>query len=65
MTKTEMKNAENNEIIYSYIKAYSLFCVNMNLGGGTKSLDKELKNLDVEMLKRGLLTEKQIKKLNS
>lgn len=65
MTKTEMKNAENNEIIYRYIKAYSLFVCNMNLGGSTKSLDKELKNLDVEMLKRGLLTEDQVKKLNS
>jgi hypothetical protein len=37
----------------------------MNLGGSTKSLDKELKDLDVEMLKRGLLTEDQVKSLNS
>lgn len=64
MTKTEMKKAADNEIVYRYIKAYSSFSVNLNLGGKTKSLEKELANLDAEMLSRGILTEKQIEDLN-
>ena len=65
MTKTEMKKATNNEIIYRYIKAYSSRTLNINLGGKTKSLETELTNLNDEMLKRGLLTEDQIRNLNS
>ena len=56
MTKTEIKKATDNEIIYRYIKAYSSFSVNLNLGGKIKSLEKELVNLDEEMLSRGILT---------
>ena len=40
MTKTEMKKAVDNEIIFRYIKAYSSFTLNLNLGGKTKSLEK-------------------------
>ena len=66
MTKTEIKKAADNEIIYRYIKAYSSSSVNLNLGGKiTKSLEKELADLDAEMLRRGLLTEEQIRRLNS
>lgn len=65
MTKTEMKKAENNEIIFRYIKAYSSLTLNINLGGKTKSLEKELADLDEEMINRGLLTEEQIRRLNS
>ena len=65
MTKTEMKKAADNEIIYRYIKAYSSLTLNINLGGKTKSLETELTNLNDEMLKRGLLTEEQIRRLNS
>lgn len=57
MTKTEMKKATDNEIIYRYIKAYSSLTLNINLGGKTKSLEKELADLDAEMLSRELLTE--------
>lgn len=64
MTKTEIKKAADNEIIYRYIKAYSSFSVNLNLGGKTKSLEKELANLDEEMLSRGILTKEQIENLN-
>ena len=65
MTKTEIKKAENSEIIFRYIKAYSSLTLNINLGGKTKSLETELTNLNDEMLKRGLLTEYQIRNLNS
>lgn len=65
MTKTEMKKAENSEIIFRYIKAYSSLTLNINLGGKTKSLETELTNLNDEMLKRGLLTKDQIRNLNS
>lgn len=65
MTKTEMKKAADNEIIFRYIKAYSSFTLNLNLGGKTKSLEKELADLDAEMLNRGILTEKQIKELEA
>ena len=64
MTKTEINKAADNEIIYRYIKAYSSFSVNLNLGGKTKSLEKELVNLDEEMLSRGILTKEQIENLN-
>ena len=64
MTKTEMKKAVDNEIIFRYIKAYSSFTLNLNLGGKTKSLEKELADLDAEMLSRGILTEEQVENLN-
>lgn len=65
MTKTEMKKAENNELIYRYISLHSLIGIKYNEGKSIKSLLKEQADLDTEMLKRGLLTEEQIKKLNS
>ena len=65
MTIKEMSSAKDNEIIYEYIRAYSRFAVNLNLGGGIERLSNHLKNLDSEMLKRGILTEEQISHLNS
>lgn len=65
MTKKQLKAMKDNEIIYDYIKSYARFVLNLNLGGGTKSLSKHLDELDAEMLERGILTAEQIKILNS
>ena len=65
MTKYEMKDARDSEIIVDYIKSYSLFCTNDCLNRGTKAVSKHLQDLDAEMLKRGLLTQEQIDFLNA
>jgi hypothetical protein len=64
MTKKELRTAQDNEIIMDYINSYCNYALNMNFGRGTKAIGVHLKDLDGEMLKRGLLTEEQIHKLN-
>lgn len=65
MTKVEMKTADDSQIIVDYIKSYSLFCTNDCLSRGTKAVCKHLKDLDAEMLKRGILSQDQINYLNA
>lgn len=65
MTKIEMKTADDSQIIVDYIKSYSLFCTNDCLCRGTKAVSKHLKDLDAEMLKRGILSQDQINYLNA
>ena len=63
MTKKEIAKAKDNEIILDMIRTYSTLCVNENLHLGTKQLSKHCKDLETEMLKRGILTESDIKRL--
>lgn len=64
MTKKELKTANDSEVIVDYIQTYALFILNCNLGRGVKQLDKHLCDLDVEMLKRGILSKEQVELLN-
>lgn len=64
MTKKEIKTASNSEIIVAYINAYTLLNLNYNLNRGTKQLETECKNLEAELIERGILTEEQIQRLN-
>lgn len=64
MTKNEIKTAHDSDLIMDYISTYSRAMLNENCGLPTKALDKHLKDLDCEMLKRGLLTQDQIDCLN-
>lgn len=65
MTKQEMKTATDGEIIVDYVKTYSIYRLNLNLGGGTKQAAKHLETLDAEILKRGILSQDQIDYLNA
>ena len=65
MTAKELKSAQDSEVIVDYIRTYAGFVFNLNTGGGIKQYGKHLKDLDAEMLRRGILTEEQVKLLNS
>lgn len=64
MRKAEIKTAADNEIIMDAITSYAIACVNENVGLATKAINKHLCDLEAEMLRRGLLTEEQVEKLN-
>ena len=64
MDKKTIKVVPDNKLIVEYIDTYASFCVNMNLGRRTDRLLKHWKDLDAEMLKRGILTEEDINQLH-
>lgn len=64
VTKKELKAATDSEIIVDYIQTYSSLSVNYCLQRGVKQLEKHLIDLDIEMVKRGILSQEQIDKLN-
>ena len=63
MRKTEIKTAKDNELIAEYVHSYAMLIVKYNLNRGTKQLEKHCHDLETELLKRGLLTEDDIEKL--
>lgn len=63
MRKTEIKTAKDNELIAEYVRSYGMLLVNYSSNRGTKQFEKHCHDLEVELLKRGLLTEDDIKKL--
>lgn len=65
MRKTEMRAAQDSEIIYDYVQSYAQACLNYNLNRGTKALEKHLEDLSAEVLRRGLLTPEQVKRLSA
>ena len=65
MTKAEIKKVPDNVLIVDYINTYAEFCVNMNIGRGTKKLYSHWCDLDKEIIKRGILTEEQVAFLHS
>ena len=65
MTKTEIKNVSNNDLLVEYIKSYSTYDVNFVLRRGTKQVTKHLKDLETELISRNILTEKDIATLNA
>lgn len=61
MTKAEIKKAKDNELIVDYVRTYSSFCLNVNLGMGIKQYSKHCTDLEEELVKRGILTEENVR----
>ena len=61
--KVNIKTAQDSELIIDYIKTYSSLCLNQNIGGGTKMYARHIDDLNVEMLRRGIFTEEQLKSI--
>lgn len=64
MDRKTQKTATDSEIIVDYIWTFAEHMTNLNLGRGTERLMKHLKDLDDQMLKRGILSQEQIDRLN-
>ena len=62
MTKTEIKNAKNNELIIKLVDTYAVI-VGKN-GQRCLTENKELNNIAYELLDRGLLEKSDIEYLN-
>lgn len=65
MTKQAMKKAKDNELMFDYIQSYSILMLNLNSDRGTRQIEKHCNDLEEEIVKRGLLTEEQVKRLQS
>ena len=63
MKKSEIKTLSNNQLIVEYVSTYSWHDTNYFLGRGTKQLEKHLKDLEEELVKRDILTESDIEEL--
>lgn len=64
MRRAEMKKAKSNELILDYIESYALLSLNYNGNRGTQKIEKHCRDLEAELLRRDILTEDDIKKLN-
>lgn len=65
MRKSELKTAPDSEIILDLVQSYATACLNYNLDRGTKAPEKHLQDLNAEVLRRGILTPEQVKRLNA
>ena len=63
--KTTIKIAKDNDLIMEYVSSYATLLLNYNLGRGMTQIEKHCKDLEAELLKRGILTEENIKTLNA
>ena len=64
MTKQEVKKSNDRELIVEYVKSYRDYDVNFFLRRGTKQLAKHVKDLEDEIVARGILTATDIEELN-
>ncbi|MEE1256002.1 MAG: hypothetical protein UHN47_05770 [Lachnospiraceae bacterium] len=64
MQKKEIVNAKDNELITEYVSTYASYLINFNLNRGTKQHAKHCHDLEAELLRRGILTEEDIERLN-
>lgn len=64
MKKSEIKFLKDNELIAEYVRTYAHYDTNWVCRRGTEQLAKQLKNLEAELLKRGILTQEDIDRLN-
>ena len=65
MTKKEIKKVPNNELIVDYVRSYSLYEVNYLLDRGRKQVLQHCHDLEAELVARNILTEDDVKHLNS
>lgn len=64
MRKNEIKKAKDNELIVDLVLSFGIWCRNVNLGLGEKRLGSHCKDLEEELLKRGVLTEEDVRLLH-
>lgn len=64
MKKSEIKKVTNNELIVEYVRTYSLRDVNWLSGRGIKRLSGKCKELERELIARGILTTEDVIYLN-
>lgn len=64
MWKSEITKAPTNKLIVDYIRSSAEFAVNLNLKRGTERLSKHCADLEEELVKRGILTDEDVKVLN-
>lgn len=64
MKKSEIKKVTNNELITEYVRTYSLRDVNWISGRGTERLSRQCKDLERELIARGILTTEDVNYLN-
>lgn len=65
MRKNEISKAKDNELIVDYVRSFAMLIRNDALRCGTKQLEKHCKDLEAELIKRGILTAEDINYLNS
>ena len=64
MNKREMKTVSDGDLIVYYVMTACEEHLNFNLGRGIVAIQRHRKNIEEELLKRGILTEKQIRRAN-
>ena len=64
MKKTEIPKARDNDLIEDYVSSYATLLLNYNASRGIIQVEKHCKDLETELLKRGILTEENIKALS-
>ena len=64
MNKREMKNASDGDLIVEYVKTAAEEASNYVLDRGMVRVQQHRKVLEEEILKRGILTERQIRRAN-
>ena len=64
MRKNEIPKAKDNDLIAEYVSSYATLLLNFNLSRGIIQAEKHCKDLEAELLKRGILTEENIRSLN-
>ena len=64
MKKSEIKNLKDNELIAEYVRTFANFETNWVLRRGTKQFWKHMKDLEEELLKRNILTQEDVDRLN-
>lgn len=65
MTKQEIKRATDNALIVEYIRSYHWSAQAERDGSPRKRIDAHCKDLEQEIVKRNILTDEDIKYLNS
>ena len=65
MTKQEVRKCADNELIRESIYTYGFLLQNWSLQRGVKQLEKHCNDCCEELVKRELLTEEDVKHLNS
>lgn len=64
MNKQEMKMATDGDLIVEYVKTAAEESSNFVLNRGIVQLQRHRKSIEEELLKRGILTEQQIRRAN-
>lgn len=63
MRSSDIPKISNGDLITEYVFAFSDLVFNMNRGRGTKVLTAQCTKIEDELLKRGLISEENLKRL--